>query len=394
MTEAVTGLDLVRLQLLIAGGIPAARRGARRAGRRTAGPRHRGPPLRRGPGPRLAALDRDGSTGSSLGSTGHSGVRVDSGVESGSVVSPHYDPMLAKVIAHAPTRAEAAAALAAALARARIHGVTTNRDLLVRTLRHPGFVAGQTDTGFLDRHGLDGPGRPAGRRRPRSRRHAVAAALAGQAAPPGRGRRCRPTIPSGFRNNAFGPPAGRLRRQRRRVVIAVGLPVRPLRPARAGRGRRWTARRARSTRPPASADGVVLTTDGVTRRYLVDQVGPVAYVDGPDGSSALVEAGPLPDGRRPGQRQARRWPRCPGAWCGWRWPRATWSGRPGAGGARGHEDGARRARHLGRHGGRGRRGRGRPGGDGSGPGGRRTPPADDGGPRSRRGRRTDWPTGP
>ena len=69
-------------------------------------------------------------------------VRVDTGVESGSEVSPHYDPMLAKVIVHAPSRTEAAAALSGALASARIHGVVTNRDLLVRTLRHPAFVAG------------------------------------------------------------------------------------------------------------------------------------------------------------------------------------------------------------------------------------------------------------
>ena len=66
-----------------------------------------------------------------------------------------YDPMLAKVIAWAPTRAEAAARLAAALAGAQVHGLTTNRDLLVRTLRHPDFLAGRTDTAFFDRIGLD-----------------------------------------------------------------------------------------------------------------------------------------------------------------------------------------------------------------------------------------------
>ena len=75
-------------------------------------------------------------------------------METGDVVSPHYDPMLAKVIVHSTVRQEAAAALADALARARIHGVTTNRNLLVRTLRHPEFLAGATDTGFLERHGV------------------------------------------------------------------------------------------------------------------------------------------------------------------------------------------------------------------------------------------------
>jgi len=79
---------------------------------------------------------------------------VDSGVVDGVHVGVHYDPMLAKVIARAPTRTDAARVLAAALARAEIHGLRTNRDLLVRILRHPAFLAGDTDTGFFDKHGL------------------------------------------------------------------------------------------------------------------------------------------------------------------------------------------------------------------------------------------------
>ncbi len=83
------------------------------------------------------------------------GLRLDSGVGAGSVVSSHYDAMLAKVIAWAPTRSQATARLAAALAGARLHGVVTNRDLLVNVLRHKAFGHGDTDTAFLDRHGLD-----------------------------------------------------------------------------------------------------------------------------------------------------------------------------------------------------------------------------------------------
>ena len=82
------------------------------------------------------------------------GVRVDSGFESGSEVSTHYDAMLAKVIAHAPTREQAARKLAGALSRARIHGLVTNRDLLVGILRDPGFLAGEVSTAFLE-VGLD-----------------------------------------------------------------------------------------------------------------------------------------------------------------------------------------------------------------------------------------------
>lgn len=85
-------------------------------------------------------------------STARGILRVDSGVEDGDSVSAHYDPLLAKVITWAPTRAEAVRRLARELERARIHGLVTNRELLVRALRHPEFVAGQMDTGFLDRY--------------------------------------------------------------------------------------------------------------------------------------------------------------------------------------------------------------------------------------------------
>ncbi|MGV9850487.1 acetyl/propionyl/methylcrotonyl-CoA carboxylase subunit alpha [Streptomyces sp. NPDC003442] len=80
------------------------------------------------------------------------GLRVDSGPDGGDAIGVHYDPMLAKVIAVAPTRAEAVRRLAHGLERARIHGPVTNRELLVRALRHPEFAAGRMDTGFLERH--------------------------------------------------------------------------------------------------------------------------------------------------------------------------------------------------------------------------------------------------
>ena len=78
-------------------------------------------------------------------------VRVDSGVESGSVVSVDFDPMIAKVISHAPTRREAAAKLARALETTQLHGITNNRDFLVATLRTPEFLAGDTTTDFIER---------------------------------------------------------------------------------------------------------------------------------------------------------------------------------------------------------------------------------------------------
>jgi propionyl-CoA carboxylase alpha chain len=67
------------------------------------------------------------------------------------VVGVDFDPMLAKVVAHAPTRAEATACLARALERLHLGGVATNRDFLAATLRHPAFLAGDTTTDFIER---------------------------------------------------------------------------------------------------------------------------------------------------------------------------------------------------------------------------------------------------
>jgi len=83
------------------------------------------------------------------------GVRVDAWVVAGSVVTPFYDSLLAKVIAAGPDRPSAAALLASTLLGVRVHGIVTNRDLLVRVLRHRDFVAGGVDVGWLDRIGAE-----------------------------------------------------------------------------------------------------------------------------------------------------------------------------------------------------------------------------------------------
>jgi 3-methylcrotonyl-CoA carboxylase alpha subunit len=79
-------------------------------------------------------------------------IRVDSGVEEGGEVSSFYDPMIAKLIAHAPSRTAAAQQLAAACAQIEVWPVRTNAALLVRAAAHPQFVGGQVDTGFIARH--------------------------------------------------------------------------------------------------------------------------------------------------------------------------------------------------------------------------------------------------
>ncbi|WP_405439910.1 ATP-grasp domain-containing protein [Streptomyces avidinii] len=142
VTEAVFDLDLVALQLRIAEG----------AALRPEPPQPTGHAVEARLYAEDPAQDWRPQTGAlhTLAIPGE--VRVDTGFTDGDTVGIHYDPMLAKVVAHAPTRAEAVRALAHALAGARIHGLTTNRELLVRSLRHTEFTAGQLDTGFYERH--------------------------------------------------------------------------------------------------------------------------------------------------------------------------------------------------------------------------------------------------
>ncbi len=86
---------------------------------------------------------------------------VDSGVDTGSEVSVHYDPLLAKLVARGDTRPEAVARLARALDDLAVQGLVTNRDFLRTLLRHPAFVAGRLHTGFIEEHLQSPPGRGA-----------------------------------------------------------------------------------------------------------------------------------------------------------------------------------------------------------------------------------------
>ena len=192
VTELVTGIDLVRLQLLVA------------EGRELPAEVHSAPIVGHAIEVRLYAED-PAADFMPVAGTLHDftipttpGIRVDSGFESGSVIGINYDPMLAKVIAHAPTRSEAARALAGVLDRSRIHGVTTNRDLLIAILGDEQFLAGAIDTQYLERHP---PVTLVARRHDEAMVSvgAVAAAVARQAL-----RRADATVqrlvPSGFRN--------------------------------------------------------------------------------------------------------------------------------------------------------------------------------------------------
>ncbi|MGW5655399.1 acetyl/propionyl/methylcrotonyl-CoA carboxylase subunit alpha [Streptomyces humi] len=142
VTEAVFGVDLVAEQLRVAEGHalpldpPPARGHAVEARLYAEDPAHDWAP-QTGTLHRLAVP---------------AGVRLDTGYTDGDEIGVHYDPMLAKVVAHAPTRAEALRKLAHALDRTTLHGPTTNRDLLVRSLRHEEFTTARMDTGFYDRN--------------------------------------------------------------------------------------------------------------------------------------------------------------------------------------------------------------------------------------------------
>ena len=284
VTELVTGLDLVRLQLLVADGValPPEVLDATVTGHAIEA--------------RLYAEDATLGFQPSAGRLHRfrfpvvAGVRIDSGVEDGSEVPVHYDPMLAKVIAHAPTRAEAARALAGALEQARLHGVTTNRDLLVRILRHPEFLAGDIDTGFLVRHDpavLGAPRADASTRR----LHAVAAAL--------------------WPRRGAGPRRRCWRRCRRAGATTRRCRNAPPTPAPTGASRSATA----STAPGSARSSPSTATSVATSRCCrapptpwcsrwtgcrgattSTTSGATAFVDGPDGATVLteIERFPLP----------------------------------------------------------------------------------------------------
>ncbi|MFF3442533.1 acetyl/propionyl/methylcrotonyl-CoA carboxylase subunit alpha [Streptosporangium sp. NPDC002721] len=211
---------------------------------------------------------------------GRYGLRLDSGVEDGSEVGVHYDPMLAKVVSYGASRPDAVRRLAAALAGARIHGLVTNRDLLVEVLRHPAFLAGDTHTGFLEEHGLAGP--PATGRKDTDlvRLSALAAALAGAAA-----NRAAATVqaglPSGWRNVVSQP--------QRTAFAEAEISYRITRDGLRAEGFPDTVLVG------ATPSLVVLETSGVRHRFAVARYDGVTHVDSPLGSVRLTPLARLPE---------------------------------------------------------------------------------------------------
>ena len=287
VTELVTGIDLVRAQIRIAEGHPldpevleATTRGHAIEARLYAeDPRHDFLPTI-GTLHRFNFADEDSDRGQ------HSILRVDSGVEDGSEVSIHYDPMLAKVIAHAPTRSEAAGRLAAALARAEIHGLYTNRELLVRILRHPEFLTGDTDTHFLDRHDPALLGAPLAD--PASERlHAIAAALAGQVEARAAAS-VLTTIPSGWRNSPSQLQSLTFRGDGGDITVGYQFNRGGLEVCLGGDPVPAVLR-------TCTASSVQVEIDGVLRVFSTHRVGETWYIDSVLGHSALTQLPRFPE---------------------------------------------------------------------------------------------------
>jgi 3-methylcrotonyl-CoA carboxylase alpha subunit len=146
VTEMITGLDLVEWQLRVAAGeaLPLAQKDLRIRGHAIEA--------------RLYAEDPERGFLPQTGRLAHlrfppatSDVRIDTGVEAGASITPHYDPMIAKLIAWGEDRAAALARLAAALGGVDIVGLKTNVAFLERVVRSSAFAAADLDTGLIER---------------------------------------------------------------------------------------------------------------------------------------------------------------------------------------------------------------------------------------------------
>jgi acetyl/propionyl-CoA carboxylase alpha subunit len=205
-------------------------------------------------------------------------------VRTGGEIGIHYDPMLAKVIAHAPTRVEATQRLRAALDRAVVAGVTTNRRFLARVLAHPEFLAGHLDTHFLDRHDLRSPALSA----PELGGALTAAALAGfaaRAAAP----RPLPLLEAGWRNVRYADEW---------VRLALGDDVHEVRYRNLGAGRLLVTALGASSEirlVSSSKDVVFEDAAGHLRRFVVVAAGPRWHVSWRGGEATLLEHPRFPD---------------------------------------------------------------------------------------------------
>ncbi|MCY9784869.1 acety-l/propionyl-CoA carboxylase subunit alpha [Nocardiopsis sp. EMB25] len=300
VTECVTGLDLVEWQIRVAegealpaSGPPAPRGHAIEARLYAEDPRQDWRP-RTGV---LRAFDVPAATAAFTPLTAP-GVRLDSGVEPGDTVSADFDPMLAKVIALGRDRRDALRRLSAALATARVHGVGTNRDLLVRALRHPALTdadhpdparRARLTTGYLTGDRLTALAQPLADTDTGDLAALAASLSAAEAA---RGRTPVPAgVPAHWRNIPSRPHT-------REYVRAEGGGTPITASHRSVRGAHVPERPGVRVLS-ASPDLVVLEVDGLRRPFTVHRYDgdPDVHVDSSRGSVTLIPVDLLP---RPG----------------------------------------------------------------------------------------------
>ena len=301
VTEAVYGVDLVAQQLRIAEGEPLPPSAPRPSGHAVEARLYAEDPASSFT-PQTGRVHRLELPGAGAGAP--PALRLDTGYESGDTVTPYYDALLAKVIVHAPTRAEAIRRLTAALRGARIHGPVTNRDLLVRSLEHEEFTGARMTTSFYDDHLATLTHPPADDAGPAPLRlAALAAALADAAARHQAGGAVLPARFGGWRNVPSQPQAKAYRAEPGGAEAEVRY--------------RLTRDGTRADDLPgvrvlsAAPGRVVLEVAGVARAFDVaaydtaygaasaapDPTAPAAYVDTPHGSYALRPLSRFPDPR-------------------------------------------------------------------------------------------------
>ena len=285
VTEAVTGLDLVRWQILLANGepLPLAQADVTLTGHAIEARLYAEDP----------AHDFLPATGTVAlwAPAAIPGVRYDGGVEAGSVIGVHYDPLLAKVIAHAPTRAEAVTKLERALTLLGVGPIVTNREFLLAVLAHPAFGAGELHTHFIEQH-LPSDARTTRPDPARRETHAIVAALYEHEARRRLGGPLPASIPSGWRNNRWRPQDAAYIVDGERVEVQYVAEPNGIftihRSASPGTGRVIEG----------DATSIVVELDGVRRRFLVAVGSAGLVVHSPLGTTTLVPVLRFPPSER------------------------------------------------------------------------------------------------
>jgi propionyl-CoA carboxylase alpha chain len=273
VTECVTGLDLVALQLSVAegnaldGDVPAPSGHAVEVRLYAEDPADDWAPQTG----TVRAFDIDGAR---FANPAAYGLRVDSGVESGSVVGIHYDAMLAKLVAYGADRAAALRVLSTGLRRMKLHGVTTNTGLLLGILADDDFVAARIHTALLDEK-LDAWTAPV------LDEHGLAlaagAAALAHAASAAAGSRVLAHIPPAFRNVPSQPRTRTYRAGGDEITVSYS----------SERGRLSLTDLEGVTVTSASPTRVELEEDGVSTGYDIVVGATTVDVDGPDGSATF-----------------------------------------------------------------------------------------------------------